>query len=298
VELMGLIASMTGYGRAEARGVRLAVVVEARSLNHRFLEVSIKLPRGLAPHEAELRPLVQGRLTRGRVDLTVVARRVAAGAGTVRTDAGLAAEYLRGARALAEAVGLEKALPLADLLRLPGVVTVEESDEHDDAESGLLVKEATGQAVGELVRMRQAEGAALAADLAAHVGTLDAWITSMERLLPVALERIQERLRARIRALLEEAPADPGRIVQEAAMLAARSDVAEELARLASHCGQFRGLLGAGGPVGRQLDFLAQELHREVNTIASKADDREMIARILEARTVVERIREQVQNVE
>ena len=294
---MGLIASMTGYGRAEARGTRLAVVVEARSLNHRFLEIGVKVPRGLSAHEPALRQLVQGRVSRGRLDVSVAARRIAGSASVVRTDLALGAEYVRGAGALAEALGLPRQLPLADLLRLPGVLTVEEA-EDDDAESGPLVKEATEQAVDELVRMRQAEGTALAADLGVHLGMLETWAAGLERLLPAALARIQERLRTRIHALLGEATADPARIVQEAAMLAARSDVAEELARLVSHCAQFRALLAAGGAVGRQLDFLAQEMHREVNTIASKADDGEMVARVLEARTVVERLREQAQNVE
>ncbi len=294
---MGPIASMTGYGRAEARGSRLAVVVEARSLNHRFLEIGAKLPRALSAHEPGVRQLVQGRLSRGRLDLSVSVRRIAGSQNVVRTDLGLGADYVRSARALAEALGLPADLAVADLLRLPGVVSVEEA-EDDDAESGPLLKEATQQALDELVRMRQSEGAALAADLGAHLATLDAWAAGLVAILPAVLVRIQDRLRARIQALLDEAPADPGRIAQEAAMLAARSDVAEELARLCSHCGQFRGLLAAGGPVGRQLDFLLQEMHREVNTIASKADDGEMVARVLEARTVVERLREQAQNVE
>jgi uncharacterized protein (TIGR00255 family) len=294
---MGLIASMTGYGRAEVRGARLAVTVEARSLNHRFLEIAVKLPRGFSAHESELRQLVQGRVSRGRLDVTVAARRIAGSASVVRTDMALGVEYVRGARALAEAAGVDPTLPLSDLLRLPGVVSVEDA-EPDDGEGGVLVKDATGQAVEELVRMRQAEGAALAADLAGQLGGLEAWAAGLERLLPAALARIQERLRARIHALLEETPVDPPRVVQEAAMLAARSDVAEEVTRLASHCGQFRALLAAGGAIGRQLDFLAQEMHREVNTIASKADDGEMVGRVLEARTIVERIREQTQNVE
>jgi uncharacterized protein (TIGR00255 family) len=117
-------------------------------------------------------------------------------------------------------------------------------------------------------------------------------------LLPTALARIQARLRDRVQAILAETPADPGRLAQEVATWAARSDVAEELARLGSHLDQFRALLRDGGAIGRQFDFLAQELHREVNTIASKADDAELVARVLEARTLVERIREQVQNVE
>ena len=294
---MGLIASMTGYGRAEARGSRLAVVVEARSLNHRFLEIGAKLPRALSAHEPGVRQLVQARLSRGRVDVSVGVRRIAGSQNVVRTDLALGADYVRSARALADALGLAADLALADLLRLPGVVSVEEA-EDEGGESGLLLKDATQQALDELVRMRQAEGAALAADLAGHLATLEAWAAGLVGILPAVLARIQERLRARIHALLDEASPDPGRVVQEAAILAARSDVAEELARLRSHCGQFRALLGAGGPVGRQLDFLLQEMHREVNTIASKADDGEMVARVLEARTVVERLREQAQNVE
>jgi len=294
---MGLIASMTGYGRAEARGARLAVVVEARSLNHRFLEIGVKLPRALSGHETGLRQLVQGRVARGRLDVSVVIRRIAGSQNVVRTDLALGADYVRAARVLADALGLPGDLPVADLLRLPGVVAVEEA-EDEEGESALLLKEAAEQALGELVRMRQTEGAALAADLGGHLGTLEGWAAGLAGVLPVVLQRIQERLRARVRALLEEAPADPARIVQEAAMLAARSDVAEELARLTSHCSQLRALLAGGGPVGRQLDFLLQEMHREVNTIASKADDQEMVARVLEARTVVERLREQAQNVE
>jgi uncharacterized protein (TIGR00255 family) len=294
---MGLIASMTGYGRAEARGSRLAVLVESRSLNHRFLEIGVKLPRTLSAHEAEIRQLGQARLARGRLDVGVTLRRVAGSPNTVRTDLALGGEYVRAARALGDALGVTGQLGLADLLRLPGVVTVEEAEE-DDGETALLLKDAAQKALDELVRMRQTEGAALASDLTGHLGALERWASDTGALLPVAVRRVQDRLRGRIQALLEEAPADPGRVVQEAAMLAARSDVAEELARLVSHCGQFRALLGAGGPVGRQLDFLLQEMHREVNTIASKADDAEMVARVLEGRTVVERLREQVQNVE
>jgi uncharacterized protein (TIGR00255 family) len=288
---MGLIASMTGYGRGEARGARTAATAEARSLNHRFLEIGIKLGRGLSGHEAAVRRLVQGRAARGRFDVTVATRRLAGSGSVVRTDVALGVAYAKSARELADAAGL------ADLLRLPGVVTADEAEEPDD-ESRALVLAAVGTALDELTRMRETEGAVLAADLRTHLAAVETWAAEVSRLLPAALQRIQDRLRERIQALLGEVPADPGRIGQEVATWAAKSDVAEELARLGSHCAQFRALLAAGGPVGRQLDFLAQELHREVNTIASKADDRELIARVLEARALVERLREQVQNVE
>jgi len=215
----------------------------------------------------------------------------------VRTDVALGIQYARGARALAEATGVVPELSVADLLRLPGVVTAEEAEE-EDGESAVLLKTAATEALEELCRMRQTEGAALARDLGSHMDALGAWVHVVEGLLPAALARIQARLRDRVQAILGEAPADPGRLAQEVATWAARSDVAEELARLSSHLAQFRALLAEGGAVGRQLDFLTQELHREVNTIASKVDDAELVARVLEARTLVERIREQVQNVE
>jgi uncharacterized protein (TIGR00255 family) len=294
---MGLVVSMTGYGRGEARGARTVVVAEARSLNHRFFEANIKLPRGLTAHEPDLRRLVQGRVARGRVDLTVTLRRAGGAAPVVRTDVALGLAYAQGARALAEAAGVPADVAVADLLRLPGVVTVEDAEE-EDGEAAVLLKTAASDALDELCRMRQTEGAALARDLASHGDALGAWVRQVADLVPSALARIQARLRERVQAILAEPPADPGRLAQEVATWAARSDVAEELARLGSHLDQFRVLLRDGGAVGRQLDFLAQELHREVNTIASKADDAELVARVLEARTLVERIREQVQNVE
>jgi uncharacterized protein (TIGR00255 family) len=294
---MGLVASMTGYGRAEVRGARTALIAEARSLNHRFLETNVKLPRGLTSHEPDVRRLVQGRIARGRVDITITLRRTAGTAGAVRTDVALGLEYARGARALGDAVGAAPDLTVADLLRLPGVVTVEEAEE-EDGESAVLVKTAATEALDELGRMRQTEGAALARDLGAHLDALGSWVRGAEALLPAALARIQSRLRDRVQAILGETPVDAGRLAQEVATWAARSDVAEELARLRSHLAQFQTLLADGGAVGRQLDFLTQELHREVNTIASKADDTELAAGLLEARTLVDRIREQVQNVE
>jgi uncharacterized protein (TIGR00255 family) len=295
---MGLVASMTGYGRGEARGARTALVVEARSLNHRFLETSLKLPRGLGALEPELRRLIQGRIARGRVDVTVSSRRLAGPAAAVRTDVALGLEYVRSARALAEAAGVAFALGAGDLLRLPGVVTLDEEAEEDDDERAVLLKTAAADALEELVRMRQTEGAALAQELGGRVAALAAWVDAARVLLPAALARVHARLRERVQAVLGEAPVDPARLAQEVATWAARSDVAEELARLASHVGQLEQLLADGGPIGRQLDFLAQELHREVNTIASKADDAELVARTLEARTLIERIREQVQNIE
>src|SRR5581483_3065159 len=244
---MGLVVSMTGYGRGEARGARTLLTVEARSLNHRFLDVSLKLPRGLTHHEPELRRLVQGRVARGRVDMTVTVRRVGGAPGAVRGDPGLAGEYARAARALAEAAEVPPVLSLADLIRLPGVLALDESAAEEDGEDAGLLKAAADEALAELCRMRETEGAALARELAGQLDALAGWGRGVDHLLPAALARIQARLRERVQALLGDAPADPGRLAQEVATWAARSDVAEEVARLASHVAQFRRLLEDGG---------------------------------------------------
>ena len=294
---MPAIASMTGYGRAEVRGERLAVTAEARSLNHRYLEVSLRLPRTLAGQEPDLRRLVQGRFARGRFDLTVAIRRLASGSGSVRVDLALAQEYLARARELARACQLDGELSLAQLLECPGVLVVEELEE-DEGEGGALLKEAVDQALSELGRMREAEGAALAADLETHLGALDSWIDEVAALAPQVAARQRERLLGRVRDLLGAVPVDETRVAQEAALWAARADVAEELARLRSHLAQARTLLARGGPVGRPLDFLVQEMQREVTTLAAKADDGEIVRSCLPARAAMERLREQIQNLE
>lgn len=294
---MPVIASMTGYGRAEVRGERSAVTVEARSLNHRYLEVSLRLPRTLAAREPDVRRLVQGRFARGRFDLTVALRRLTGGSGSVRVDLALAREYLARARELARACQLDGELPLAHLLQCPGVLVVEEP-EGEEGEGGPLLKEAVDQALTELGRMREAEGAALAADLETRLGALETWIAEAAALAPLVAAHQRERLLARVRDLLGAVLVDETRVAQEAALWAAKADVAEELARLGSHLAQARGLVARGGPVGRALDFLVQEMQREVNTIAAKADDGEITRRCLSARAELERLREQIQNVE
>jgi uncharacterized protein (TIGR00255 family) len=231
------------------------------------------------------------------VDLSITTRWLAGSRSAVRIDTALAEGYVREARGLAARLRIDGAVGLGDLLRLPGVVGIEEAEE-DESLVGLSLKDALQQALDELCRMRQTEGAALAAEMRSHLAALEAWTAGLGDLVPAALARIRERVEARIQGLLAVAAVEPGRLVQEAAMWAARSDIQEELARLAAHGAQFRALLDSGGAVGRQLDFVVQEMHREVNTIASKADDQALVERVLPARTTVERLREQVQNVE
>ena len=294
-----MVRSMTGFGRGEASGESIAVTVEVRSVNHRHLDVALRLPRSLAALELDVRRLVQSRLERGRIDIAVQLTPLA-GAATqrVQVDAALAREYVARARALAMELGLDGAPNLAWLLEQPGVVRLEDPEPIEPAAPWPLLAEALGRALDELVARRTAEGDRLAEALRTLHGELTTNVELVAVRAPATTARREDRLRDRLRALLAEAAIDQSRIVTEAAVWADKSDVTEELARLRAHLAEFTLMLGKDGPVGRPLDFLIQELNREINTVASKADDLEMSQAALTAKGVLEKIREQVQNLE
>jgi uncharacterized protein (TIGR00255 family) len=290
---------MTGFGRAEASGDHIAVTVEARSVNHRHLDVALRLPRTLAALELDARRLVQGRLERGRIDIAVTLTAVA-GAATqrVQVDAALAREYVARARALAMELALEGAPTLTWVLERSGVVRLEEPEPAEPVAPWPLLADALTRALDELVTRRAAEGERLAEALRSLHAELSAAVDVLATRAPGTAARREERLRERLRALLADTAIDAARIVTEAAIWADKADVTEELARLRAHLAEFTLLLDKGGAVGRPLDFLIQELNREVNTAASKADDLEMSQAALTAKGVLEKIREQVQNLE
>lgn len=290
---------MTGFGRAEATGESIAVSVEARSVNHRHLDVALRLPRALASLELDARRLVQSRVERGRVDVTVQLTPLGGGAAQrVQVDAALAREYVARARALAMELGLEGRPSFAWVLEQPGVVRLEEPEPAETTAPWPLVAEALTRALDELVARRTAEGERLVDALRTLHAELTTTVDVLTARAPLTATRREERLRERLRALLSDTTIDEARIVTEAAIWADKSDVTEELARLRAHLAEFTLLLDKGGPVGRPLDFLIQELNREINTAASKADDLEMSQAALAAKGVLEKIREQVQNLE
>lgn len=292
-----MIRSMTGFGRAEGSRGAVVVTVEARSVNHRHLDVALRLPRALAGLELDARRLVQSRMERGRVDVAVqLALQAGQAPARLKLDVDLAREYLVQARALAAAVDVRGEPDVAWVLDRPGVLRLEET-EAMPAEPWPALAEALGLALDELVARREAEGERLARELRALHAELAALVATLAARAPAAAARREERLRERLQSLLGDG-VDEARILTEAAVWAERSDVAEELARLRAHLAEFALLLDKGGPVGRPLDFLLQELHREVNTVGAKADDLEMSQAMLAAKGVLERIREQVQNLE
>jgi uncharacterized protein (TIGR00255 family) len=296
-----MIRSMTGFGRAEVRGDTVVVTVEARSVNHRHLDVALRLPRALASLELEARRLVSARLDRGRIDVTVQVGTVAGSPQRVLTDAALAREYVARARALGTEVadlGVAGTISLEWLLQRPGVIRVEEGEPTDATVPWPVLEQALARAIDDLVERRTAEGERLAQSLRGLRTELASVVETMAARAPAGVARREERLRERLRGLLGAAALDESRILTEAAVWADKADIAEELTRLRAHLAELALVLDKGGPLGRTLDFLLQELGREVNTVASKADDLELSQAALAGKGVLEKMREQVQNLE
>ena len=294
-----MIQSMTGYGAADGPFGRGRVAVELRTVNHRFFNPSFKLPSRLQRWEAELREALRRRVARGHV--TLVAR-VESGAslGTM-VDEERAASYVAQLRALHDRLGLDGGVDLATLLRLPDVLRAAGSEEEAGAEGSaeelLAVVE---RAADELAAMRRAEGARLAAELRERVTAMEQAMERIAERAPARLVEQRDRLRTAVRELTDGVAVDEQRVAQEIAILADRLDVQEEVARFASHVTAFRQALDAGAPdgVGKRLGFLVQELLREANTTGSKANDAAIVQDVLLIKEELERIREQVENVE
>ena len=287
---------MTGFGRGEAAGW----VVECASVNRKHLEVVLSLPRELAGGEleGELRQRVQTRVARGRVQAQARMASPGHAASAARLDATMAAAYLEQARALGARLGVSGELALPDLLRLPGVVQ-NGAEEVDPAWSDLgALKDALEMALTGMIAMRETEGAHLKADMTARLETVEGLLERIATLAPQVVEKQRGALRQRLAEAGLALPLDDERLVKEIALFADRCDISEEITRARSHLQQFRQSLATGGPVGRALDFLSQEFFREFNTMGAKANHAELAHLVVEAKTELEKLREQVQNVE
>jgi uncharacterized protein (TIGR00255 family) len=290
---------MTGFGTASFRMDGIAFEVEVRSVNHRHLDARVRLPRPLSSLESEVRARIQTRFGRGKFDCSVVTPEGPPPAA-LEVDLEAARGYLRGARAL-HGEGVDGDLSVADLLGLPGVARFHEPEISTEVLRGALL-DALNAALERLVAMRVAEGEALERDLLRRIARVSDLADELEARAGLVVEAARERLRRRTAQLQSETGLlDEARLHQEIVLIADRLDVAEEIVRLRSHVDQFRKLVDAGArdnPVGRRLEFLLQELGREANTIGSKASDAPVAHLIVELKNELERLREQVQNVE
>ncbi len=296
-----MIRSMTGFGRASFQVGDLAFEVEVRSVNHRYLDVRVRLPRLLGSFEAELRARVQSRFARGKLDLVVAHPGGGATPQELEIDLDAARAYLQGAVRLQTQEDVPGELAIGTLLALPGVARFVEPELAPEALREALVG-AVDDALAGLDAARASEGAALERELLGRAEAVARMAESLEGRSGEVQAGVRERLRRRAESLRQETGLlDEARLHQELVLHADRLDVTEEVVRLRSHVEQFRLIVAEGGegkPVGRRLDFLLQEFSREANTIGSKGSDAAIAHEIVELKTEIERIREQVQNVE
>jgi uncharacterized protein (TIGR00255 family) len=289
--------SMTGFGRGEAHGPAGRIVVEMKSVNHRFSEVVFRMPRQFGANEEPARKVILSKVNRGRVDVGV-SWDPPAKAGRIKVDKELAIAYCNSLKELGEEIGSKIELTLDSLAKLPDVFKVEEG-EVTAAELWPTFETAVTEAVSNLIAMREREGAALVLDLADRISKVEALCSVVAARAPDVVKEYRTRLERRIEELLPQGHnVDPSRLAQEVALFADRSDITEEVQRLGSHVAQFRQALQADDAVGRKLDFLVQEIGREVNTMGSKANDAAITTQVIEAKCELEKIREQVQNIE
>lgn len=296
-ERLTMIRSMTGFGRRQTPWQDGSVTVELRSVNHRFLEIACRLPRSLTQLEESFKKAVQQRCTRGRVDMTVIVQGGKGRVGTVNLDQALAKQYHQALRILKKTLKLSGSIDLALIAGLRDVVSVSDQPAEDPKLTKLVQKLAL-QALDDLEGMRKREGAALAKDMQSRIQAIRERRSSIAARSPKSVQESFERMKSRVEKLLGTEPPDLPRLHQELALYADRGDITEEIVRLDSHMIQFEQALNRAESVGKTLDFLLQEMGREVNTIGSKANDAEIAGQVVQMKAELERIREQVQNVE
>lgn len=287
--------SMTGYGKGVAESAGRKVGVEIKSVNHRFLDMNIKLPRTLGFAEDIIRSEVKGAITRGHLDIYVNYERESG--GKISMDEQLARDYCTMAAKAAMKFSITNDLSVSALFRMPEVVVVKEEDEDEEA-VGKLVEQAVREALNGLSVMRAKEGEMLMRDFSEKLANISAFVDEVEKLAPVTVEEHKNRMRERITEMLGDVAFDEARLMNEAAFFADKVAVDEEIARLRSHIAHFRDICAAGGALGKKLDFIVQEMNRETNTIGSKCSDSKIAQCVISAKCEIEKVREQVQNVE
>lgn len=288
--------SMTGYGRSSVEVDGRRLTIEVKSVNHRFLDVAFRMPRSFSFLEDDMRRQIGAAISRGHVDVFATYRNGRSDSRAVSVDAALAAAYDKALTELCNLSDARDDRSLMELARLPDVLQVTEAEEDQDALRA-LVAEALGEALNGLTAMREREGRALAGDLKERLDRLEALTERIAERYPETVAAYEARLRERIEELIG-ANIDQQRLLTEVALMADRSAVSEELVRLKSHAAQLREAISMPCGVGRKLDFIVQELNREVNTVSSKSQDIPITQAVVEAKAEIEKMREQVQNVE
>ncbi|MDE6757864.1 MAG: YicC family protein [Clostridia bacterium] len=289
------IYSMTGYGKGIAEKDGLKITVELKSVNHRFLDLNIKLPKLLAFAEDGLRKTMQSNIARGHVDVYVNFEDVRKDKCKIAVDFDLAEQYVLIAKQIQEKFGVENNLHVNEILRISDVVT-QVADETDEEALSALIKEACLQAIENINAMRAVEGEALIKDLMSKLDGIKNVLPKIQELAPIAINEYRTKLRERVEEYLKETPIDEVKLINEIAFYGDKICTDEEITRLYTHISHFESIVKEGGPIGKKLDFIVQEMNRESNTIGSKCNYAAITEYVVYLKSEIEKIREQIQN--
>ena len=291
-----MLRSMTGFGHDERTAGGVSVTVEIRTVNHRYCDINLRMPKQLNCYEDRVRTAISSRITRGKIDVFVTLDAQSAESHEVVLDEPLAASYLAALRKLSANYGLRDDVTAATLARFPDVLKVERRDNEDFL--GDLLEETVKGSVDSLSAMREREGARLGESLRDNLHAIATFTDRIAEQAPTVVKEFKERLDNRIAELVDASKLDPVRLATEVALFADKCSIDEELVRLRSHLSQMGDMLRQGSPVGKKLDFLIQEMNREVNTIGSKSNNLEITRMVVELKSEIEKMREQIQNLE
>ena len=292
-----MLRSMTGFGRERAAFDEREILVEIRSVNHRFYEFTARTPRAYGYLDEKLKALLGGKISRGKVEVSVYIYNKEGVNADITVNRELAHGYLDALRAAAPELGVEDDLKLSDIMRLPDLFTVVKTQENEE-QVWEQVKKTAETALERFVEMRETEGVKMYDDIASRLVFIENSVKIVEERSPKVTEAYREKLAAKIAEVVGDRNIDDARILTEAAIFSEKTAVDEETVRLHSHIAQFRQLIGSGEPVGRKLDFLVQEMNREVNTTGSKCSDLDITRIVVDMKSEIEKIREQIQNIE
>ena len=292
-----MIKSMTGFGKGEARFKSGKVTVEIKTVNHKFFDATLKLPNGIAAFEDRIKEILQKKIKRGKVNLNLAYDGVLLKAERLSINKKAAKNYYNALEGLKKELGLKEEIDIRDIIALPGVLS------FDSLEKGLAafwpkIKKALDMAIDRLVSDREKEGKALHADLAARTKAIETMLVTIKSRAHLNIDEYRKRFADRVKDLTGGRDIDMGRLEMEVAIFAKNSDISEEITRLQNHLSNFNKTMSAGGEVGKKIDFIAQELHREINTIGSKASDFKISKNVIEIKGEIEKIREQAKNLE
>lgn len=292
-----MIHSMTGYGRSEVEKEGFKIIFEVKSVNHRYNDIVIKSPRKLAVYEDLIKSKLKEKLQRGRIEVFINIDETRSGEYNITPNFNVIDQYYKAYKEISERFSINDNINMSLLTRNPDALVIEYKEVEEELVKSVLT-EAVENAIDSLVKMREVEGEKLKTDIQDRVTVLKNMISSVEEKSPLIVEEYKQKLNERISQLLGTSPVDEQKLAQEVAYFADRTNVTEEIVRLASHFDQVNIVLEEGGSIGRKLDFLVQEMNREVNTIGSKSPDVGISNLVIEIKSEMEKIREQIQNIE